>query len=365
MKIIETVLEDVKLEYLLDNIAPLENVLFIDIETTGLSPKSSYIYMIGAIYYKFQNFHLIQWFSEDIDEEINILENFNEFSESYTHLVHYNGNQFDIPFLITKFEYHNISNTLSNKVGIDIYKRILPYKRFLNLPNCKQKTVENFLEIAREDIYSGRELISMYKEYMLNPSDSYLTKLSLHNAEDVLGLVKIMPILSYCDMIYGEFNVTKVNANTFLDNANISKQELIINIRLNSPVPFPITYYYKRCYFSANEYDAFIKVPIIQKELKFYYSNYSDYYYLPIEDVAIHKTVAVYVDSQNRIKATPSTCYTRKESSFLPQWEILVEPFFKESYRSDTQYFEITEELKKNRDFFRNYAIYILEKMST
>ena len=39
-----------------------------------------------------------------------------------------------------------------------------------------------------------------------------------------------------------------------------------------------------------------IKVPVFCEEMKFYYSDYKNYYYLPHEDMAIHKSVSMYVD---------------------------------------------------------------------
>lgn len=365
MKIIENILKNIEIDYPISNLAPLNQMLFIDIETTGLSPAHDIIYMIGAIYNKNDNFYLVQWFAESPEDEYEILKGFNLFAENFNFLVHYNGNQFDIPFIIKRSIHHNLVENLSTKNGIDLYKRILPYKKFLGLIDCKQKTIESYLNINREDIYTGRELISMYKDYMINPSENNLKKMFLHNAEDVLGLIKISPILSFCDMIYGNINITKVNANTYKDNAGILRQELMINFKFDNTLPVPLTYHYKRCYFSGRDNEAFIKIPIVQKELKYFYSDYKNYFYLPAEDVAIHKTVSSFVDSENRMRATPSTCYTRKYSDFLPQWDILVEPFFKENYRSDIFYFEITDTLKKNRDFFKEYACYIIKKMST
>ena len=85
--------------------------------------------------------------------------------------------------------------------GIDIYRRIVPYKSFLRLPNCKQKTLEQFLGIKREDTYSGGELISVYHTYVKTPTDYGFQALALHNADDMKGMLQILPLLSYYDLI--------------------------------------------------------------------------------------------------------------------------------------------------------------------
>ena len=56
--------------YPIDVLANKEEVLFLDIETTGLSPKSSNLYLIGCVYYENDMWHSIQWFAEKYEEEL-------------------------------------------------------------------------------------------------------------------------------------------------------------------------------------------------------------------------------------------------------------------------------------------------------
>lgn len=48
MKKSEETLEDFAISYPLDKLAPLEQILFLDIETTGFTSRTSYLYMIGC-----------------------------------------------------------------------------------------------------------------------------------------------------------------------------------------------------------------------------------------------------------------------------------------------------------------------------
>lgn len=72
--------------------------------------------------------------------------------------------------------------------------------------------------------------------------------------------------------------------------------------------------------------------------LKYFYPDYKDYYYLPFEDTAVHKSVGEYVDRSARKKATARTCYTKKEGVFLPQFGPFKEPSFREDYKSPLTY---------------------------
>ena len=65
MKISEEILEHFSISYPLERIAPLERILFLDIETTGFTAKSSYLYLIGCAYYQSGRWHTIQWIAQN------------------------------------------------------------------------------------------------------------------------------------------------------------------------------------------------------------------------------------------------------------------------------------------------------------
>ena len=138
------------------------------------------------------------------------------------------------------------------------------------------------------------------------------------------------------------------------------RQELVMTISFETPLPVEVSTAVGNCYFKGMGNEAQIRVPIYEEELKYFYANYKDYYYLPAEDVALHKSVSTFVDPEYRIPATASTCYSRKYSQYLPQWSIVVEPFFKRDYKSKELFFELTEEIKKNRKAFTDYANHML-----
>ncbi|MDE7047946.1 MAG: hypothetical protein K2P25_08185 [Lachnospiraceae bacterium] len=80
--------------------------------------------------------------------------------------------------------------------------------------------------------------------------------------------------------------------------------------------------------------------------------------------MALHKSISSFVERDYRQQATASNCYTRKLSSYLPQWKVLVEPFFKREYKSKDLFFELTDDIKKNRQLFSDYASHILNTMA-
>lgn len=364
MRTINQSLDNFAIQYPLEQIAPLEKILFIDIETTGFTAKSSSLYLIGAAYYHDGCWYIKQWFAERYDEEQALLNDFFSFASDYTHLIHFNGNNFDLPYLLQKCEIYKLSHNFDNFAGIDIYKRIYPYKSFLHVPNCKQKTLEELLNIDREDVYNGGELIGVYHEYVKNPSEEACHFLLLHNSEDMKGMLQILPLLAFYDLFNGSIKAKKVQSNRYVDYHGHDRMELLMKLELPTPLPIALSNLSNGCYFSCERTEGILKVPVYEEEMKYFYSNYKDYYYLPAEDTALHKSVSSFVDKEHRIQATAATCYTRKYATYLPQWDIFIEPFFKRNYKSKDLFFELTDEFKTDRALFSRYAQYLLGKMA-
>ena len=365
MNIITKQFTDLEIKYDLSRIAPLEDILFLDIETTGFSPASSVLYMIGCAYWDGITFTCKQYFAEKPEEEAEILKTFLESVRKYRVLIHFNGNNFDIPYIENKCEHYGFKCTLSNMVGIDLYKRIAPYKNFLKIPNCKQKTIELYLGIDRHDVMSGAELINVYQRYVTHFDVDSLSKLLLHNEEDIQGMIEICPILTYSELFNSTLTVTKVSMDRVTDMYGEEKVELVMKIKL--PVNFPVSISHTACdcVFIGSNDEGILKVPVFEGELKYFYANYKDYYYLPAEDEAMHKSVAGFVDKEHRKQATAATCYTRVRSLFLPEWDLRFTPFFKSDYQSKEIFLEITPERKRDRAFFSDYASHVLGYIST
>lgn len=364
MRISEETLDNFSVSYPLERLAPLERILFLDIETTGFTARSSYLYLIGCAYYLAGKWHTIQWMAEDYSQEADILNAFFEFSRLYRYLIHFNGNNFDLPFLQQKCEQLSLPHSFASFQGIDLYRRVAPYKFILRLPNCKQKTLEQYLGIDRKDVFSGGELIGLYHDYVKMPSEFSENALFLHNADDLKGMLEILPVLACYDLFNQPVRAKKVQANSYRDAAGNTRRELLIMLVPDTPLPKPVSASANNCYLRAEGSLVTLKIPIYEEELKYFYSNYHDYYYLPTEDVALHKSVAGFVDREHRVPASAANCYTRKLSSYLPQWDIVFEPFFKREYKSRELFFELTDELKKDRKAFSDYASHILSMLA-
>ena len=72
--------------------------VFFDIETTGLSWRTSHLYLIGALFFDpaADTFTLRQWFLDRPTEEKEMLVSFFTFLSDVKQLVHFNGTTFDL-----------------------------------------------------------------------------------------------------------------------------------------------------------------------------------------------------------------------------------------------------------------------------
>lgn len=292
---------------------PKEDLLFFDIETTGFVAKNTTLYLIGVLWFANNQLHIRQWFNEDGISEKDLIVSFTSFTANFSYLVHFNGLGFDLPYLRQKSEQLGIPFDFEHTMNqIDIYKEIRPFKNIFALDNLKQVSIERFLNIAREDVYSGKDLINMYQRYVASPSQSVEDILLLHNHDDLLGMTQISQMLHYKYFIN----------NPEIETVNINKEsnQLIIQFTINSSVVLPrrITISNQGIYLNAVDNHGTLHIPIKETTLKHFFSDYKNYYYLPLEDMAIHKSIATYVDSPNKIKATKNTCYIKKSDAFIP-----------------------------------------------
>jgi len=334
--------------------------IFFDIETTGLSPKTSMVYLIGCACLDGTTPVVIQWFAENKNEEPLIMKAFFEFAAGCSLLVHYNGSGFDIPYLQQRCLVHGLEFDFSSLPGIDLYKKISPYKKLLKLDSLRQKAVEGFLDIERDDRFSGGELISVYLEYLKNGDSECIEPLLLHNREDLSGLFKIMPMISYCSLFEGAFSITSWESESYTAFDGAQTAELVISLTLEKSIPRKIAGHFGCFYFSGSEDRGKLKIGLYDGELKYFYPDYGNYYYLPAEDAAIHKSVAMFVDREYRKKARAANCYTRKSGIFLPQFCEIITPSYKSEFKDKLTYFELTDDFLNDSGKLKSYVCHVL-----
>ena len=154
MKITDTIIEQPVYGYKFPQ--NKEEILFLDIETTGLSPDASSLYMIGVMYFDTAagSWHIKQFFADNYKSEAEILLAFLNILVNYNYLYHFNGKTFDIPYILNKFRKYNIKpdmhcsrifNNTDTEYSIDILALIRPLKKLLSIKKPPRLHLSNGL----------------------------------------------------------------------------------------------------------------------------------------------------------------------------------------------------------------------------
>lgn len=330
-----------------------EEIAAFDIETTGFAAEATNLYLIGIAIYENGCWNITQLFNDDGNSEKEIIELFFDMLRGHRYIFNYNGDGFDIPYLNKKIKQYNLDYDLDNYESIDLYKHIKAFRKILHLDNLKQKSIEKFLGLNRLDKYSGGDLIKVYKDYLKCNSNIGKKLLLQHNYEDLEGLLCCSSLLSYEKLKAGCFAVNKMS---------VSNHRLVFHIITDYSMPRRISLGTNDIIITGYRNDVSISVPVIDEELKFFFDNYRDYYYLPVEDMAVHKSVATFVDKDYRVPAKRETCYQKRNGHFISQIDNGILAGYKREYKDKETFIELVDSFLQDMSMINAYARYIVGK---
>lgn len=162
-------------------------IVFFDIETTGFHRDYSKLVSISMIELIQDRLTYVYLFNETGKEEAPILkEAAGLLSAKY--LISFNGDAFDIPYLMHKYAKHGLSVPLTTAKNLDLMKVA---KACLHLDSYKLKKIEIALGIQRTDTLSGEECVEAYKAFIETGNTRLADQIALHNEEDTLNLMAL------------------------------------------------------------------------------------------------------------------------------------------------------------------------------
>ena len=394
--------------------------LFLDIETTGLSPRSSHLYQITVCH----GSYIHQWFLDRPSQEKDMLSAFRDFLTKSTGpdtcLVTYNGASFDLPYLEKKASFYDLDLHLDKLNRTDLYVLLRPYRRFISPSSFKQKDLERYAGLNRRDPYSGRDLIHVYQQYLETASEESLNALLLHNLEDVTGMIELLPVLIWKRLFEGDFTCSFLSPEPAWSEQKSASAESesvpaesesvpaesesvpaesesvpaaqkcaqagpapkscaanCTSVRLTLRIPasssglyMPAGLFSRICipdhaYFSiipasSDNIELILTIKGRTGELRHFLPDYKNYYYLTEEDSIVPRSLAQFVNSDFKRKAKASECFVRQSGFFLPQTRAFFHPEFQASYRSQPLYFNARQLKEANPDTIRRYILTLI-----
>jgi uncharacterized protein YprB with RNaseH-like and TPR domain len=176
------------------NDVSLEQLLFLDTETTGLvGGAGTLIFLVGVGYFEEDQFHLRQYFLRDPSEEMGMLDLLQGDIEKTTGFVTYNGQAFDLPILENRYIIAlRRQMPLLSSPNLDLlYLARRLWSR--SLPDCSLATVESHIlgvKRSEEDV-PGSWIPGMYLDYLRTGDASEMGRIIYHNLIDILSLVSL------------------------------------------------------------------------------------------------------------------------------------------------------------------------------
>ncbi len=361
-----------------------EEILFFDIETTGLSPKSAQIYSIGLLLFKAMEMEIVQLFANSLSEEIEVLQGFQEYCKSKTRLISFNGKAFDTPFLEKSYNQYGLKSPLTDLPQLDLFKMIQSRKKFYQLPSYKLKECERFLGIQRDDVYTGGELIYVYLEYLEHPTKEAKALLLQHNFEDLLYLPSLFSFFAYEELFQGKgrycreksellseenklrlcFHFTKPTSPSGTEeNTSTAEAQTYPHNSLeenNAFFPKAISHHFEGFQLEVSGQEAILEIPLFSGEAKYFFKNFKDYDYIPTKDMALHKSLSQLYPKEEKQRAKAATAYQKKTGLFLPVFSDSFPNLFQKEYKEKQNYIPFTPELLENRSLMEEYFLAFL-----
>ncbi|MBQ9513117.1 MAG: ribonuclease H-like domain-containing protein [Lachnospiraceae bacterium] len=350
----------------------MEDVRVFDIETTGLTPKSAIIYLIGIARLEGDTLITTQLLAESFDDEETVLRAFCEELKGCRLLLHFNGDRFDLPFVAARCARFGIEThvTISpdekeaDILSFDLYKKVTPVKKILGLPDCRLKSIERLLNIERKDEMGGGELIEVFEEYALRPTPEAEALLLLHNADDIAGTFSLLPVLTFYDFFSSlqeeAFCGASLQTKTYTAFDGLTKKECYLTLEVATPLPASFSSRKENLHLRYENNHFFLRIPVVTGTYKHFFPDYKNYYYLPYEDMAVHKSVGEFVDKNFRKNATKEEAFVKKEGDFLFAPCDFGLPVFKERLKDKLLYIENSEDLSSSESNLIAYGISIL-----
>jgi len=166
-----------------------EQLLFVDIETTGLS--NAPLFLIGILVWDNGGFAVRQFLARDYSEEAAVIGHFHNQCEGRTLLVSFNGKSFDLPYVKNRAIVAGVPwSAVLRHMDLLHVSRSIWKKR---LPNCKLQTLEHHIcHRTRYGDIPGHLIGAAYHAFVRTGDAFQMADIIRHNMLDLVTLADIL-----------------------------------------------------------------------------------------------------------------------------------------------------------------------------
>ena len=175
---------------------PRERLLFIDLETTGLTGGAgSYAFLVGCGWFDGPTFRIRQFFLSAYAGERALLDGVAQLAAGVTGVVSFNGKSFDLPLMESRYLYHRLQTPFAELPHVDM---LHPARRLWRgdedeaagtTASCRLSVLEAALcGMTREGDVPGFQIPARYFHYVRSGDARPLEKVFEHNRLDLISL---------------------------------------------------------------------------------------------------------------------------------------------------------------------------------
>ena len=253
------------------------NTTVFDIETTGLFHSRDCIINAG---FCSSMGDVWQNFTEDPADEKRVVAEALERVAEADAIVTYNGDTFDLPFLLRRAQKYGLCEKLPLLWSIDLYRWLKKYWPLApSMKSLSQKSVEEAMGLSdkRDDEIPGGDCIPLYNYYLQTKDEKAKQTILLHNADDVRQLARIAwkcSFLPYHTIAFREGFLFRAGARKILaKGSEFKKNSLVTQAKLESGL-IPVSAYEDQYHL---EYDMFTGKALLEifpsEEQQFLYAD--------------------------------------------------------------------------------------------
>ncbi len=175
---------------------PHARIGFLDTETTGLAGGTGTVaFLVGLATREADGVRLRQWVMTAFAGEGALLAAVDAALDACEHLVSYNGKTFDLPLLRGRRRMQRRPDACEPAHTDFLHPVRSLYGHVW--PDCRLRTVEErLLGLARQDDLPGSEAPWAWKTYLTGGRSEELERVLRHNADDILSLTLLGPVLA-------------------------------------------------------------------------------------------------------------------------------------------------------------------------
>ena len=165
------------------------NLLFIDLETTGLAGGAgSYAFLVGCGWFGHGRFHVRQFLLSSFASERALLEALREVAVTLDAVVTYNGKSFDLPLIETRYALNRLTTPFAAMPHVDMLHHARRFWHGHDEGHRLSSLESSLLGHEREGDVPGFEIPSRYFHFVRTGDARPLDAVLEHNRRDLLSL---------------------------------------------------------------------------------------------------------------------------------------------------------------------------------